>query len=245
MSPKLSVVIPCYNEEKRIPVYFDSYAERVAQTGLDYEFVLVDDGSKDRTYDMLLDRTQKNSRIRVLTHHPNMGRGAGVREGVLAAKGEFIFETDIDGSYDVPEMLKFLAYLEEHPEIDVVIATREHRDAKAVINQTALRIFAGKVFHAIFHIFFGDEFSDVMAGCKMYRQAPAQVIFRHQYDNEFLGAAETVYAAVKLGYKVKELPVTWTDDPAGSKVSPFRAARRTLAGLLKMKMRDFKGKYRR
>ncbi len=244
MRPKLSIVIPVFNEELRIGIYFDPYASRIAKTGLDYEFLLVDDGSRDRTYEILNERAKKNKRIRVLTHAPNRGRGYSVREGVLAAEGEYVLETDIDNSYDVPEVEKFVKFLDTHPEYDMVIATREHAEAKVVVQQPRLRVFAGKAFHFIFHMFFGDQFSDVMAGFKLYRYEAVQVIFRHQYDNEFLGAAETVYAASKLGFKIKELPVTWQDDK-NSKVRVLRATCRTLWGLFKIKIRSLQGHYRR
>lgn len=243
--PKLSIVIPCYNEEVRIVKFFDAYAERVAATGLDYEFVMVDDGSKDKTLAMLQERRQKNSRICVLTHQPNRGRGYSVRQGILAATGELIFETDIDNSYDVPELEKFLHFLETNANYDLVIASREQKEAEAVVQQPGLRVLAGKLFHGLFFLVFGGEFTDVMAGCKLYRREAAQVIFKHQYDNEFLGAAETVFSAVKLGFRVKELPVQWQDDAEGSKVRPFRAAWRTLIGIMQMKVREWKGKYKR
>lgn len=243
MSPTISIVIPCYNEEKRIVRFFDAYFERLVRTGLDFECVMVDDGSKDITHRMLMDRAANDSRIRPMTYAPNKGRGYAVRTGVLAAQGEYIFETDIDASYDVPEMVKFFDFLRAHPEYDMLIASREQNEAHAVVNQPILRMIAGKVFHFLFFFFFGREFTDVMAGCKMYRRSAAQVIFHHQYNNEFLGAAETVYAAKKLGFRIKELPVQWTDDREGSKVRPFREARRTLVGLLRMKIWDWKGRY--
>lgn len=244
--PKLSLVIPCYNEERRIPKYLDPFIARVAATGMDYEFVLVDDGSRDATLALLAKRAADNSRIRALTHQPNRGRGFSVRQGMLeGATGEYIFETDSDASYDVPEMQKFLQLLETHPEYDMVIASRELNEAQAMVQQPWLRVLAGKIFHGLFFLVFGREFTDVMAGCKMYRHEAAQVIFRHQYDNEFLGAAETVYAAKKLGFRIKELPVAWTDVAEDSKVRPFRAARRTLIGIVQMKVRDWQGRYKR
>lgn len=243
--PKLSIVIPCYNEQKRLPRFFDPFIKKVEQTKIDFNCYLVDDGSIDQTLKELKERAQKDSRIIALTHQPNRGRGYSVRQGVLAATGGYIFETDVDGSYDVDEMIKFVDYLDAHSDCDLVIATREHREANAVVQQPRLRVFAGKVFHALFRLVFGGKFTDVMAGCKLYRQAAAKDIFFHQYDNEFLGAAETVFAADKLGYKIIELPVTWQDDAEGSKVSAWRAARRTLVGLLKMKIREWQGKYKK
>ncbi len=245
MQPFVSIVIPCYNETKRLVTFFDPWIKRVDATGLDYECLLVDDGSRDSTYIALQERAAINPRLKPLTHLPNRGRGYSVRQGMMAANGRYIFETDVDGSYDVPEMVRFINFLESHPEYDMVIASREQNDAKALINQPPLRIVAGKIFHALFFLFFGGEFTDVMAGCKIYRRDAAKVIFSHQYDNEFLGAAETVYAANKLGFKIKELPVTWTDDPEGSKVNAWRAARRTLIGMIQMKWRGLRGMYRR
>lgn len=240
----ISIVIPFYNEEKRLGEYFDPFFERIQHQLDDFELIAVNDGSTDRTREMLLERKAKDDRLIVTGYPVNQGRGAAVRSGVLEAKGDLIWETDADASYDVTQCVAFKKYLDEHPECDVVIATREHKHSYAVVNQPPLRILAGKVFHWLFRVCTGGSFSDVMAGCKMYRRNAAVNIFTHQYDNRYLGAAETVYAATKLGYNVHELPVTWTD-VSGAHIEFIKDVIRTLKGLAGIGIRTLQGKYTR
>lgn len=238
----ISVVIPFYNEEKRLCKYFDPFFERIRRQLNDFELIAVNDGSTDQTRKMLLERAEKDSRLIVTGYPVNQGRGAAVRTGVLEAKGDLIWETDADASYDISQCMAFKKYLDEHSECDMVIATREHKHSHALVNQTWLRILAGKGFHWIFRLYTGSSFSDVMAGCKMYRRNAAADIFRHQYDNRYLGAAETVYAATKLGYNVQELPVTWTD-VSGAHIEFVKDVIRTLKGLIGIGIRTLQGKY--
>jgi len=238
----ISIVIPFYNEEKRMREYFDPFFKRIHEQLADFELIAVDDGSADTTVVMLLERAAKYPQIKVAGYPVNQGRGAAVRDGVMQARGDFVWETDADGSYDVSQCVAFQKYLEAHPECDVVIATREHKYSHAVVNQPPLRILAGKVFHSLFRLCTGGSFSDVMAGCKMYRKDAAMDIFRHQYDNRYLGAAETVYSATKLGYTVHEVPVTWTD-VSGAHIKFITDTVRTLKGLTGIGIRTLQGKY--
>ena len=238
----ISIVIPFYNEEKRLREYFDPFFERMCRELDEFECVAVDDGSTDRTREMLLERAAKDARLTVAGYPINQGRGAAVRTGMLQAKGDLIWETDADASYDVSQCIAFKKYLDEHPECDVLIATREHRHARAVVNQPPLRILAGKGFRWLFRITTGILFSDVIAGCKMYRKDAAADIFAHQYDNRYLGPAETVYVAMRRGHTVRELPVTWTD-VSTSNIKYIRDTLRTLKALMGIFIRTFQGKY--
>jgi glycosyltransferase involved in cell wall biosynthesis len=240
----ISIVVPFYNEEKRMREYFDPFFERIRQNLTDFELIAVDDGSTDRTVALLRERAAQEPRLIVAGYEKNQGRGAAVRTGVLQSQGDFIWETDADGSYDVSQCIAFQKYLDAHPECDVVIASREDKHSHAVVNQPPLRILAGKVFHALFRFVTGGSFSDVMAGCKMYRKGSAQDIFNHQYDNRYLGAAETVYAAGKLGLIVHELPVTWTD-VSGAHIKMLSDTIKTLKGLIGIGIRTLQGKYAR
>ncbi|MFA5942643.1 MAG: glycosyltransferase [Candidatus Paceibacterota bacterium] len=240
----ISIVVPFYNEEKRMHEYFDPFFERIRQQLDDFELIAVNDGSTDQTVALLRERAAKEPRLIIAGYEKNQGRGAAVRAGVLQARGELVWETDADGSYDVSQCKAFAEYLEAHPDCDVVIASRENKHSHAVVNQPPLRVLAGKVFHALFRLVTGGSFSDVMAGCKMYRRDAAKVIFAHQYDNRYLGAAETVYAAGKLGYTVHELPVTWTD-VSGAHIKFITDTIRTLKGLTGIGIRTLEGKYMR
>ena len=161
----ISIVIPFYNEEKRLREYFDPFFERMCRALDEFECIAVDDGSTDRTRKMLLERAARDARLIVSGYPINQGRSAAVRAGMFEAKGDLIWETDADASYDVSQCILFKKYLDEHPECDVVIATREHRHSRAVMNQPQLRILAGKGFRWLFRTGSGITFSDGMVAC--------------------------------------------------------------------------------
>ena len=238
----ISIVIPFYNEEKRLREYFDPFFERMCRALDEFECIAVDDGSTDRTREMLLERAVQNPQLVVAGYPVNQGRSAAVRTGMFEAKGDLIWETDADASYDVSQCIVFQKYLDVHPECDMLIATREHRHSRAVVNQPPLRILAGKGFRWLFRTGTGITFSDVMAGCKMYRRDAAADIFAHQYDNRHVGPAETVYVATRRGYTVHELPVTWTDIST-SNIKYIRDTIQTLKGLMGIVIRTLQGKY--
>ena len=238
----ISIVIPFYNEEKRLSEHFDPFFERMRGALDEFECIAVDDGSTDRTREMLLERAAQNSQLVVAGYPVNQGRGAAVRAGMFEAKGDLVWETDADASYDVSQCIVFKKYLDAHPKCDVVIATREHRHARAVVNQPPLRILAGKGFRWLFRVGTGIQFSDVIAGCKMYRRDAAADIFAHQYDNRYVGPAETVYVATRRGYTIHEIPVTWTDIST-SNIKYIRDTIRTLKGLMGIVIRTLQGKY--
>lgn len=242
MKPILSIAVPCYNEEKRLLEKLRPYLEYLEKNIPDYEIVLVDDGSTDATLKLLNQLAAKNSKIKVVRSDLNRGRGFGMKTGVLAASGEYVLETDADFPVTPTHLKIFMDFLEQNPNYGLVIGSREHPESTFPLKQPPLRVFAGKVFHHLFRIFFGSQFKDVMCGFKMFRQQTAKSIFRYVYDEKFLAAGEIIFAANKLGYRIKEMPVVWQDDRR-SKVRILRDTIRTLWGLFKMQVRNWQGKY--
>ncbi len=242
--PLLSISIPCYNEEKRLPEKIAPYLDWLEKNLPDYEFVLVNDASKDGTLKVMQDLASRNKKIKIVDLPENHGRGFGMKTGALAASGQFVLETDADLPVHPNHIPIFLDFLKNHPDVAFVIGSREHPRSEFVLKQTWFRIFAGKVFHRLFMWFFGSQFKDVMCGFKMFRHDVAQEIFKYVYDEKFLAAGEIIYVANKFGHKVVELPVVWEDDRR-SQVRIVRDTFRTLKGMIDLWIRDLKGMYER
>lgn len=241
---KLSIVIPVYNEEQRLPKKFRPYFLRLKSLIADCEIIFVDDGSHDKTIEFLNTLKSENNTIHVVHYDDNRGRGFATRVGVLEATGDYILEMDADLPIR-PEYIKtFLDFLEQNSAYDFIIGSREHPKSTFVVQQPWLRVFAGKVFHIIFKLFFGSQFNDVMCGFKMFRNAVAKNIFEHVYDARYLAEAEIVYVANKYGYHIKELPIEWEDDHRSS-VRVFKDTIRTCIGLWGIAKRDYRGKYKK
>lgn len=240
--PLLSISIPCFNEEGRLPEKLRPYLEWLDKNLLDYEIVLVNDGSTDGTLKMMEGLAAKNAKIKIVNLPENHGRGFGMKTGVLASSGQFVLETDADLPVSPDHIPVFLNFLKDHPEISFVIGSREHQKSGFVLKQTWARVFAGKVFHRLFMWLFGSQFKDVMCGFKLFRHDVANDIFKYVYDEKFLAAGEIIYVANKFGYKVAELPVVWEDDRR-SKVKIVRDTFRTLKGMFELWLRNLQGRY--
>ncbi|MES2953231.1 MAG: glycosyltransferase [Patescibacteria group bacterium] len=238
----LSIVIPVFNEEKRLPLRLPHYIDYLEAHLPSYEIVVVDDGSTDGTWAVVEALEAANPKIRGIRSVVNRGRGFGMREGVLAAKGDFILETDADLPVSPSHVPRFLEELRSNPRLDILIGSRGLRGSTFVLDQPWARVFAGKGFHALFGYLFDIHYRDVMCGFKMMRHRPGKEIFSRVYDERFLAAGEVVHAARVLGYGMKELPVEWEDN-RDSKVRIVRDSLRTLKGLGQMLVRDFLGMY--
>ncbi|MBI2096554.1 MAG: glycosyltransferase [Candidatus Sungbacteria bacterium] len=241
--PKLSIVIAAYNEEKRLPETLERLFGFLERASLSYEIVIVDDGSRDRTLELVKKRAETKPQLRYLTHFPNRGRGVSIREGVLASAGEFVLETDADGSVADEAILRFLKHFAEHPEIDAVFGSRELPGSRIARHQPILRIFLGQGFILLAKILFRMWCTtDFTLGFKMFRRRAATDIFQHQFDSHFLAEAEIAYVAKRRKWNVTELPVTWSDN-RDSRVRPLRDSFRSFQGMIKILWRDVRGKY--
>lgn len=239
---KLSIAIPVYNEEHRLPAKLEPYLRWLDANLIDYEIVLVDDGSTDGTLRYLKDSSFKNQRVRFIHNAKNRGRGFGMKTGVLSATGDYILEMDADLPVSPDHIITFIKFLEENQEYDYVIGSRGHPESTFLLKQPAVRVFAGNVFHGIFSFLFGGNYKDVMCGFKMFRKDAAHEIFKYVYDERYLAAAEIVFVGNKFGFRLKELPVAWEDDRR-SKVSVLKDTLRTILGLGRMFLRNWQGKY--
>lgn len=237
---KLSVVVPCYNEEKRFKEGFVHYYSYLKKQNYPWELILVNDGSGDGTLELMRKSARSKPQIKILSHYPNKGKGFAIVSGVKAAKGEHILFTDIDHSVPIAAIESFYRYFEE--DADVVIGSRRVEGAKILVHQKPLREFLGRGFTLLVRLAIDFKIRDATCGFKAFRQDAAQKIFRKLTVFDWAFDAEIIYLCKKLGYIVTQAPVSWSD-VRGTKVNLKRDILRSLIGLMKIRTNDFLGKY--
>lgn len=235
----LSLIIPAYNEEKRIGASLAQIIAYFQRNGYSHELIVVDDGSTDSTVEVVkeLMAGMQNGRLLCATHG---GKGAAVRKGVLSAKGQYVFFTDADLSTPITDLEKFLEQLNQG--YKVVIGSRKIAGANVEVHQSWLRESMGKVFTWLTNVILANNISDVTCGFKGFSRPVAQKVFSRQQINGWSFDAEVLFLAQKYGYAIKEVPVHWRNDP-GTKVKLLRDTIRSFLGLLKIRANDWRGKY--
>lgn len=218
----ISVVIPAYNEEKRIQATLRTLHEYLQRNFRRFEIIVVNDGSSDDTYRKIAEVATARSAtdsIVTLSFSPNHGKGFAVRQGVLKAHGDFIVFTDADLSTPAEEIEKAVAASAEgYP---VVIASRRHPDSVIERPQGWMRQRLGRLFNLLVRGLLSLPFNDTQCGFKCFTREAAGEIFTRARLNAFVFDVEILLIARKLGYAVREIPISWSDF-AGSKVG-FRA----------------------
>ena len=234
----LSIIVPLYNEEKRFPKSFVKIDRFFRKIKLNKEYIFVDDGSRDETYEIAM-KIKSKVPIKVIRSKVNQGKGSALKKGVMMARGKNIFFTDADLSTPMTEFKKIYPLLEEY---DLVIGSRRLSNSKVHIKQPFHRRFLGKIFYIIFSMFFTRVVEDTNCGFKCYRASLAKRVFKKMTNKRWGFDAEIVYIAERSGYKIKEVPVVWLND-SNSRVSSVRASLGTLAELLRIKLNEAKGRY--
>lgn len=243
---QLSVVIPAYNEENRLPSTLNRILNFLTiHFSENYELIVINDGSTDGTARVIEGFAKRFSgRVSLISYTPNRGRGVAVRTGMKQAQGEYILETDADGSVDEEAIKRFYSVFQTEKNVDVLIGSRNAPGAKILTHQSFLRIFLGYIFLYLARLVFGFKSTDYALGFKMFTKVAAHDIINYQYDNHYLAEAELAYTANKRGWRIKEMPVLWTDF-RNSRVRPFRDSIRSLVGLGKIVKRAATGLYTR
>ncbi len=233
---KLSVIIPAYNEEKNILTTLAKVIAYLNLTGLDWEVLVVDDGSSDKTFSLVA--ANFPGQVKLLRHLNNQGKGAAVRSGALAALGEAILFLDADYSTEITELDNFLPQLKAGG--DLIIGSRALPASRIIKKQFWLKIFLGQAGNGLIQLLLGLPVKDSQCGFKLFSKK-ALMIFSKQKINRWGFDFELLFLAKKYGLAVAELPVTWTNQPA-SRVRT-RDYFKTLVDLIKLKIDDLRGLY--
>ena len=247
--PKLSVIIPAYNEEKRLPKTLAEIEGYLKKQSFESEIIVVSDGSTDRTTEMVKDSMGKIRNLRLIEFKKRQGKGFGVKTGILEAKGEFRIFTDADNSTSIDQIEKMWPYLKKAcPEpveggYDVVIGSRDIKGAVLGVPQPWIRkIFLGEGFKLLRKIIIGLwNIEDTQCGFKCFTERAAEDVFPKITISRFGFDPEALVIAKKLGYKIKEIPITWIND-ADSKVK-FKNIIEMFLETLKIRLNLISGKY--
>jgi dolichyl-phosphate beta-glucosyltransferase len=236
MKPYLSIVIPAYNEEKRLGKTLVKALEYLSSQSYTSEVLVVDDGSSDGTLKVV---AEYGDRVRGLPLGQNRGKGAAVRAGMLAALGEIRLFSDADLSTPIFETQKMLDCIAKGS--DVCIGSRALQAELIKVRQPFYREFMGKTFNKIVQMFVIKGIKDTQCGFKMMTAKAAEEIFSRAKINGFGFDVEALFLAQRLGFKVKELPVEWYNDGA-SKVNPIVDSAKMFAEILRVRKlhRDLK-----
>jgi dolichyl-phosphate beta-glucosyltransferase len=245
MSGLLSIIIPAYNEEKRIGNSLEEILRFVSGQGYPCEVIVVDDGSDDRTGEIVKGfiglYSSSGHELRLLTNNPNRGKGASVRRGVAAARGEVILFTDADLSSPITEAPKLIDPIVQG-RADVTFGSRA-LDRKLIgVRQSLVRDFGGRVFNLLMQTITGLKFKDTQCGFKAFRREGALPVFLAQRIERFGFDPEVLYIANKRGLKLLEVPVVWNHSE-DSKVSYFRDSIKMFTDLIYIRLNDLGGRY--
>jgi len=242
LNRSLSIVIPAYDEEKRLPGTLERIKSYLQSGKWKFsEVLVVDDGSRDGTVRVAEDFRARVPSVRVLRNPGNQGKGYSVRHGMMKAKGEWTLFTDADLSTPIEELEKLWTAAQE-ARAQIAIGSRALNRSLIGVHQPFFRESAGKVFNLAARVVTGLPFWDTQCGFKLFETNAAREIFRRQRLEHFGFDVEVLFIARKLGYSTIEVPVRW-NDMAGTKVGAVSGLAAFLDPL-RVRLHQLRGKYR-
>jgi glycosyltransferase involved in cell wall biosynthesis len=236
LTRSISIIIPAYNEEKRLPASLVKVREYLAGSRWDFsEVVVVNDGSRDGTA-----KVAREAGVRVVENPGNRGKGYTVKHGMLEARGEWVLYTDADLSAPIGELEK-LWTAAERAGAQVAIGSRALDRSLVGVHQPRVRELVGRAFNVMMRMVTGLPFRDTQCGFKLFEARAAKEIFSRQQLDGFGFDVEVLYVAQRLGYRSIEVPVRW-DNVEGTKVSLLMGGK-AYVDLLKVRANGARGVY--
>ncbi len=214
----LSIVVPAYKEEARLHKIIEAFLKYKETHNFPIELLVVVDGSPDKTSEVAKSFQGKVPELVLIDRKENKGKGYTVKEGMMAAKGKYILFTDADNSTPLQQVDKLLKYIEAY---EVVIGSRYCKGGKLAYPQPITRIVGSRVLNMIIQILAVRGIKDTQCGFKLFQNEAAKKIFKLETFDRFSFDIEILAIARKLGYRIKEIGITWYDDPH-STVSPLK-----------------------
>lgn len=208
---KISIVVPAFNEARRILPSLEQIFPYMDKQHPDYEVLVVDDGSTDETASLVRRRFRDRPQMRLLSYGGNRGKGYAVRYGAEQATGDVVLFTDADLSTPIQELDKLLPKVLEG--YDVVMGTRAHPESDIRIRQPFYRDYGGKLFNGMIRVLLLPDFRDTQCGFKVFRRQPMLPVLRRQRIDRFAFDVELVYLARQAGLKIADVPVVWMNSP--------------------------------
>lgn len=235
--PFLSIIVPVYNEEKRLARGITQILKFIDKQSFPVELIVVDDGSTDATNKLL--KNFKHASFQLISYENNQGKGYAVQKGMQNAKGAWQLFMDIDLSTPIEEFYKFLPHFKS---FDVVIGSRRAKDSKVLVHQTFLREWLGSVFTWLSSTFLRVGISDFTCGFKCFSKDAANKLFSLQRMHGWGFDSEIIFLAQKEGFLIKEVPVAWSND-SQTRVVLIKDVYHSLIELIKIRINDVLGKY--
>jgi dolichyl-phosphate beta-glucosyltransferase len=240
-APELSIIIPAYNEELRLPATLSSIAAYMRSSKRNIEVIVVDDGSRDKTVAVAEQFLNEIPSLRVVSNGENRGKGYSVRHGMQEARGDIVLFTDADLSAPIEEVEKLLPAMKTN---DVAIGSRAMDRSQITVHESPFREFAGIIFNKIVRLILWLPFVDTQCGFKAFRREPCKIIFEQQTIERFGFDPELLYLARHHGLRSVEISVRWGHSPA-TKVSMMRDSMMMFVDVFVIRWNSLTGKYPR
>lgn len=226
--PLISIIIPAYNEAKRLPAYLTSIMEYIHhKENFEFEILIVDDGSQDDTVKAVNEIILEKGRFRLIEMGENQGKGAAIRVGIFASAADYILFTDADGATPITELDRML---EVYQDSEIIVGIRNF----SMRRRKKLRALAGKIFYSIVNLLAVPGIRDTQCGFKMLRYDVAIKIFTRMQENRWAFDVEMLYLAQMLGFSIREIPIRWREVD-GSKLSFFKDSLRMLWAVFRIR----------
>jgi dolichyl-phosphate beta-glucosyltransferase len=238
VSPALSLVIPAYNEQARLPYTLAEIGAYVCGQVIDCEVIVVDNGSRDATSVVVQQAASQFPRVR-LVRTDRRGKGLAVRTGVLVAEGDVVIFADADLSWSVDDLSRFMGLVNAHT--PVVIGSREGYGARR-IGEPIYRHLMGRVFNRVVQILAVPGIEDTQCGFKALRLEAARAIFERQRIDGFGFDVEVLYLARRLGYAIEVVPLRW-EHKENSRVAAVRDTLLMLSDVVRVRINGWRGAY--
>lgn len=219
MTPEISIVIPAFNEALRLPATLDRIQRYLATSNLPAEVIVVDDGSRDDTVQIVRERAARWPQLTLIQAEHNGGKGEAVRLGMAAARGRYRIFSDADLSVPIDDLEKLLRPLRAGA--GVAIASRGLRESQVELHQPWYRETMGKIFNRLVRIFVLGGVNDTQCGFKAFTAEVAERVFPPLQTHGFGFDVEVLYRAQRAGYRIVEVPTRWINSPQ-SRVHPIR-----------------------
>lgn len=236
----LSLVIPCYNEEERLPSTISEISRYVSEKQLRWEIIFVDDGSTDGTVAFLQGIDTAPMKKKVLIFPKNRGKGAAVRFGAINAEGNLLLFADADGATPIEEVERLERAIAQGA--DIAIGSRAVPSSETKVVGTLHRKIMGRIFNFFVSLIIGRGFADTQCGFKLFRSEVAKKLFALQKNEGFSFDVEILFLARKLGFRISELAINWHDVPR-SKVRIVRDSLKMGIDVLQLQARYLLGSY--
>lgn len=241
-APDLSIIIPAYNEARRLPLFLRQVITYLDRQSRSYEILVVDDGSDDGTAPTVERTAHRYPQVRLIQLASNRGKGAAVRRGMQAARGTLQLFTDADGATPIQELVRLEEAIAAGADLAIGSRALAAQNPAFTVQARWHRSLLGSIFNSVVRRLGEPQLADTQCGFKLFRQPIAQDLFSVSCVDGYAFDLELLHIACRRNYRITEVPINWTDQP-GSKVRPWRDGCLMLRELLAIRRREAQGLY--